>query len=75
MPSPNWSRRLPRPIVLPKIPLTLSTLADVRELVHKRLPAEYRAKQTWRQIATVTAAAARGQLPADEADLLLEQAK
>jgi hypothetical protein len=62
---------LPRPIVLPKIPLTLSTLADVRELVHKRLPAEYRTKQTWRQVATVTAAAAHGRLPADDVAIAL----
>lgn len=59
MPSLNWSRPLPRPIILPKIPLKFTALADVRELIHKRLPAEYRAKQTWRRVATITAAAAR----------------
>ena len=30
------------------------------------LPAPFRAKPTWQQVANVTAAAARGQLPADE---------
>ncbi len=43
----------------------------MRQLVHKRLPPEYRAKQTWRQVATVTAAAARGQLPADDVAIAL----
>jgi len=42
-PVSNWRRPLPRPIVLPQIPLTLSTIADVRDLVHKRLPALLRA--------------------------------
>jgi hypothetical protein len=37
---------LPKPIVIPKV-MTLSTLDDVRALVHKHLPAEYRSKQTW----------------------------
>jgi hypothetical protein len=31
--------------------LTLETLADVRTLVEKHLPAEYRSKFTWRQFA------------------------
>jgi|HubBroStandDraft_1064217.scaffolds.fasta_scaffold5433714_1 hypothetical protein len=35
----------------------LATLADVRELFH-RLPAEYRAKETWQRVAKITAAAA-----------------
>ena len=30
----NWRRPLPRPIVLPDVPLTLATIADVRDLVH-----------------------------------------
>jgi hypothetical protein len=67
----NWQRPLPRPIVLPDVPLTLSTLADVRTLVQKRLPSPYREKTTWRQVATVTAAAARGQLPTDEVSTAL----
>jgi hypothetical protein len=31
--------------------LTLETLADVRALVEKHLPAEYRSKFIWRQLA------------------------
>jgi hypothetical protein len=66
----NWRRPLPRPIVLPDVPLKLSTLADVRALVHKRLPEQHRSKQTWQRVATVTSAAARGELPADDCRVL-----
>jgi hypothetical protein len=31
--------------------MTLATLEDVRALVHRHLPAEYRAKHTWRRVA------------------------
>jgi hypothetical protein len=48
---------LPRPIVIPRI-MTLETLEDVRALVHKHLPAEYREKQTWQRVASITTAAA-----------------
>ena len=57
---------LPRPIVLPRIPLTLSIIADVRALVHKRLPPSYKSKQSWQQVGAITAAVAQGQLPAEE---------
>jgi hypothetical protein len=63
---PNRQRPLPRPIVLPDVPLRLTTLADVQTLVQKRLPATYRAKPTWQRVAAVTSAAARGQLPPDD---------
>jgi hypothetical protein len=56
----NWRRPLPRPIVIPRI-MTLETLEDVRALVHRHLPAEYRSKQTWQRVAAVTTAAARGE--------------
>jgi hypothetical protein len=59
----NWRRPLPRPIVIPKI-MTLSTLEDVRALIQRHLPPEYRAKDTWQRVASITTAAARGQLPA-----------
>ena len=65
MPYHNWRRPLPRPIVIPKV-MTLSTLDDVRALVHKHLPAAYREKQTLQRVATITTAAARGELPADD---------
>jgi hypothetical protein len=41
----------PRPAVYPADVLTLETLADVRALVEKHLPAEYRSKFIWRQLA------------------------
>ena len=65
MSGPNWRRPLPRPIAIPKV-MTLETLEDVRALVHRHLPAQYREKQTWQRVATLTTAAARGQLPAEE---------
>jgi len=48
--TPNWSRPLPRPIIIPNV-MELTTLADIRILVEKHLPKEYRAKFTWRQLA------------------------
>jgi hypothetical protein len=50
---------LPRPLVIPKV-MTLKTLADVRKLVEKHLPAETRQKSTWRHVAKCLDEAARG---------------
>jgi hypothetical protein len=72
LPYHNWHRPLPRPIVIPKI-MTLETLEDVRALVHKHLPAEYRAKDTWQRVASLTTAAARGQLPRDDVAVALKK--
>ena len=60
MPAPNWSRPLPRPIIIPDV-MQLSTLADVRILVEKHLPKEYRSKFGWRQLAGRLRRAAEGQ--------------
>lgn len=60
MPTPNWSRPLPRPIIIPDV-MELSALADVRMLVEKHLPTEYRSKFTWRQLAGLLRRAAEGQ--------------
>jgi hypothetical protein len=59
VPAPNWSRPLPRPIIIPDV-MEL-TLADVRALVEKHLPKEYRAEFTWRQFAGLLKRAAEGQ--------------
>ena len=48
LPAPNWSRPLPRPIIIPDV-MELATLGDLRILVEKHLPKEYRSKFTWRQ--------------------------
>jgi hypothetical protein len=40
---PDWSLPLPRPLTIPTV-MKLSTLADVRDLVEKHLPAQYRPK-------------------------------
>lgn len=56
---PNWSRKLPRPLLIPGV-MTLATLADVRALIEKQLPMEYRKKTTWRRVSDRLAEAARG---------------
>jgi hypothetical protein len=53
------SRALSRPLVIPDV-MTLRTLADVRELIEKHLPAETRAKPTWQHVVQKLDAAARG---------------
>jgi hypothetical protein len=56
---PNWSRPLPRPLKIPSV-MTLKTLADVRELIARHLPARCREQHIWRHVADQLAAAARG---------------
>jgi hypothetical protein len=56
--QPDWSRQLPRPIIIPRV-MTLRTLADVRELL-RHLPKEHRAKQTWQHVTAQLDEAARG---------------
>ena len=43
MARPNWSRPLPRPLVIPTV-IHLSTLAEVRALLDHHLPAQTRNK-------------------------------
>jgi len=50
---------LPRPLVIPKV-MTLKTLADVRALIERHLPPNFRAKATWHYVAARLAEAARG---------------
>jgi hypothetical protein len=67
MPSPkrpDWSRRLPQPLVIPKV-MTITTLADVRELM-RHLPEDRREMSTWRHVAAELDKAAHG---ADVADV------
>jgi hypothetical protein len=51
---------LPRPIIIPDV-IELQTLADVRILVEKHLPREYRSKFGWRQLAGLFQRAVEGQ--------------
>ena len=60
MPRPNWSRPLPRPLVIPKV-MTLKTLADVRDLI-KHLPKDHREKSTWQHVSKQLNAAALGEV-------------
>lgn len=59
MPRSNWSRALSRPLVIPKV-MTLKTLADVRTLIEKHLPADRRDRPTWRYVAARLKEAAAG---------------
>jgi hypothetical protein len=45
----DWSRKLPRPLTIPTV-MKLDTLADVRDLVEKHLPEQYRRKPGWRHV-------------------------
>ena len=56
---PDWSRPLPRPLTIPTV--MLSTLADVRDLVDKHLPKQYRRKPGWRHVSNEIAKAAQGE--------------
>jgi hypothetical protein len=49
LPRPNWSRALPRPLVIPDV-MTLTTRADVRDLM-RRLPEDRLQRQMWRHVA------------------------
>jgi hypothetical protein len=51
----DWSRRLPRQIIIPQ----LATLADVRKLI-RHLPEDHRAKPTWQRVEKQLIAAALG---------------
>jgi hypothetical protein len=56
---------LPRPLVIPEV-MKLVTLADVRELIERHLPARhFRDKATWRVVAKDLKAAALGADPAE----------
>ena len=66
----DWSRPLPQPLVIPGV-MMLKTLADVRTLIERHLPAETRKKDTWLHVASCLAAAARGADATDVAVALL----
>jgi hypothetical protein len=55
----DWSRALPRPLIIPGV-MTLATLADVRFLIRKHLPAYFRDKTTWQHVAAELDKAAAG---------------
>ncbi len=55
----NWARRLPHTIFIPEV-MAVSTLADARTLVERHLPADHRAKNTWRHVSTRLIGAAQG---------------
>ena len=69
-PDPIGRAHCRGPLTIPNL-LTLETLADVRALVEKHLPAEYRAKFTWRQLAGLPRRAAEGQQDVAEVAIAL----
>jgi hypothetical protein len=70
VPRPDWSRPLPRPIVIPRI-VALITLGDARALVERHLPAEYRAKHTWQYVTKLLDSAAHGDAEIGDAEIAL----
>jgi hypothetical protein len=52
--------------------MELTTLADVRSLVEKHLPKEYRAEFSWRQLAGLLKRAAEGQRDVAEVSCVLQ---
>jgi hypothetical protein len=54
----DWSRRLPRQIIIPQV-MKLATLADVRALM-QHLPDGHRQRPTWRYVKTQVADAGSG---------------
>jgi hypothetical protein len=64
---PDWSRPLPRPLVIPRV-MTLRSLSDVRELM-RHLPMEHRSRSTWRHVAVELDKAAAGVV--DVADVVV----
>jgi hypothetical protein len=66
-PRLNWSRPLPRPLVIPDI-MKLAALADVRVLIEKHLPKDRRERRSWRHVAAELDKAAAG---ADTADVAI----
>jgi hypothetical protein len=57
----DWSRPLPRPLKIPSV-ITLKTLADVLELVERRLPDGHRQRSTWQHVEKQLNAAALGKV-------------
>jgi hypothetical protein len=69
MPRSNWSRPLPRALVIPTV-MTPRTLDDVRELM-RHLPEENRSKATWRYVASQLDKVATETLDAAEVEIAL----
>ena len=59
----DWSRTLPRPIIIPDL-ITLKTLADVRKLLG-HIPKERRQLSTWQHVEKTLQACAAGDDPAN----------
>jgi hypothetical protein len=66
LPRSNWSRALPRSLVIPTV-MALKTLADVRELM-RHLPPGCRERPTWRHVAAELERAVAG---ADTVDVAI----
>jgi hypothetical protein len=67
VPRPNWSRPLPRSLIIldnGKEFLRLATLADVRDFL-KHIPKERRQFHTWQHVKSELDKAAAGADPAD----------
>jgi hypothetical protein len=67
---PNWSRPLSRPLHIPDVMIMVS-LADVRMLIERHLPAAYRERPHWQAVARDLEVAAAGGDPNDVATALM----
>ncbi len=59
LPRPNWSRPLPRLLVVSGV-MTVATLNDARVLIERHLPTDTRVKEMWRYVSTELRETARG---------------
>jgi hypothetical protein len=56
---PDWTRKLPRQITVAGV-IKLTTLDDIRDLIDRHLPKEFKNKDTWRHVGAELGKAARG---------------
>ena len=66
----NWLQPLPRPVVVTEV-MNLVTLADVRTLIERHLPAHCRSKATWRHVGALLSSAATGRVSTGDVEIAL----
>ena len=69
---PDWSRPLPRHLVIPEV-MTLRTLADVRAFL-KHVPKAHHERPQWRVVKERLTGAAAGDIPVNDLAIALQMA-